>query len=92
VRFEATIPDGRAAAAIMLASDLGLSRSQLIDEALSLFLMATIEAKRDRKLVTVDRQTGAVACELTTPTLATLAWNLGSAPTDHHADADIGKP
>jgi hypothetical protein len=41
--MEATIPDARGATAVELADELGLSRSQLIDEALALFTKAVIE-------------------------------------------------
>ena len=54
MRFEATIPDNRANAAAQLADELGLSRSQLMDEALALFLKAVVEVRRGRRLVTLD--------------------------------------
>ena len=36
MRFEATVPDSRGNAVVQLADELGLSRSQLVDEALAL--------------------------------------------------------
>jgi hypothetical protein len=74
MRLEATVPDGRGAAALELADQLGLSRSQLIDEALALFLKAVIEVRRGRRLVTVVPDGVGPACELTTPTLSALEW------------------
>ena len=74
MRFEATIPDSRGAAVLQLADELGLSRSQLIDEALSLFLKAVLEVSRGRRLVTVTPASGEPACEVSTPTLSALEW------------------
>lgn len=74
MRLEATIPDQRANAAIELANELGLSRSQLIDEALSLFLKAVLEVRRGRRLVTLDPANQQPACEMVTPTLSALEW------------------
>lgn len=74
MRLEATIPDGRATAVVELADELGLSRSQLIDEALSLFLKVVLEVRRGHRVVTLDPATSLPACELATPTLAALEW------------------
>lgn len=74
MRLEATIPDIRGQAAIRLAEELGLSRSQLIDEALALFLKAVLEVRRGRKLVTLDPTSSQPACELATPALSALEW------------------
>ena len=74
MRLEATVPDNRGAAVLELAEELGLSRSQLIDEALALFLTALMEIRRGRRLVTLDPQSSQPACELATPTLSALEW------------------
>jgi hypothetical protein len=76
MRLEATVPDNRGSAVVQLADELGLSRSQLIDEALALFLKAVLEVKRGRRLVTVDPRSTQPACEIATPTLAALEWAL----------------
>jgi hypothetical protein len=76
MRLEATVPDNRGNAVVQLADELGLSRSQLIDEALTLFLKAVLEIRRGRRLVTLDPQTRQPACEIATPTLAALEWAL----------------
>jgi len=76
MRLEATIPDNRGNAAVQLADELGLSRSQLIDEALSLFLKAVVEVRRGRRLVTMDPSSNLPTCELATPTLSALEWAL----------------
>jgi len=74
MRLEATVPDGRGEAAVKLADELGLSRSQLIDEALSLFLKAVVEVRRGRRLVTMDPNATSPVCELATPPLSALEW------------------
>lgn len=74
MRLEATVPDSRGTAALELADELGLSRSQLIDEALALFLKAVLEVRRGRRLVTVAPGGEGPACELATPTLSALEW------------------
>ena len=76
MRLEATVPDSRGAAVQELADELGLSRSQIIDEALSLFIKVVLEMRRGRRLMTVDPQNTHVVCELMTPTLAVLEWAL----------------
>jgi len=74
MRLEATVPDTRGNAVVQLAEELGLSRSQLVDEALALFLKAVLEVRRGRRLVTIDPNTDQPACELATPTLSALEW------------------
>jgi hypothetical protein len=76
MRIEATIPDNRGTAVQELADELGLSRSQIIDEALSLFIKAVLEIRRGRRLVTLEPDNIHAACELTTPTLTTIEWAL----------------
>jgi hypothetical protein len=69
--MEATIPDSRGTTAVELADELGLSRSQLIDEALALFIKAVLEVRR---IVTVDPRGNEPDCEIATPTLTALEW------------------
>jgi hypothetical protein len=76
MRLEATVPDSRGSAVQELADQLGLSRSQIIDEALSLFLKAVLEIRRGRRLVTQDPRDLQAVCELMTPTLTALEWAL----------------
>ncbi len=76
MRLEATIPESRASAVVKLAEELGLSRSQIVDEALSLFIKAILEVRRGRRLVTLDTRSSQPACEIATPTLSALEWAL----------------
>ena len=87
MRLEATIPDSRGSAVLQLAEELGLSRSQLIDEALSLFLKAVLEIRRGHRLVTLDPRTSQPACELATPTLSALEWAIKPSRLDLSAAA-----
>lgn len=74
MRLEATVPDSRGEAIREVADEFGLSRSQIVDEAISLFLKAIVEVRRGRRLVTIDPSNAERQCELSTPTLATLEW------------------
>ncbi|MFZ5443402.1 MAG: hypothetical protein ACOZQL_25570 [Myxococcota bacterium] len=74
MRIDATLPDSHGAAALELAAELGITPSQLVDEALLLFSMAVVEARRGRRVVTVDPSRQAPACELSSPTLTTIEW------------------
>ena len=87
MRLEATIPDHRGAAVLELAEELGVSRSQLIDEALPLFMKAVTEVRRGRRLVTLDPQSSEPACELATPTLSALEWTMRPEKVDLPATA-----
>lgn len=87
MRLEATVPEPRGTAVVQLADELDLTRSQLIDEALTLFLKAVLEVKRGRRLVTMDPRSSQPACELATPTLSALEWALQPQPLTLPAEA-----
>jgi len=74
MRVEATIPESRGSAVSDLAAELGLSRSQIVDEALALFLKAVLEVRRGRRLVMVGPGASEASCEIATPTLSALEW------------------
>lgn len=74
MRFEATLPQARGEALVALAAELGLSRSQLMDEALALFLKTVLEVKRGRRPVFIE-SSGQVAGEFVSPSLAHLEWS-----------------
>ena len=73
MRIEATVPDSRGVALKELADELGLSKSQLIDEALALFFKVVMEARKGRQLVSVGTP-GELPCEIATPSLTQLEW------------------
>ncbi len=72
MRVEATVPDSRGEVLAELAKELGASRSQLVDEALTLFFKAVMEVRRGRRLVSKGGKEP--ECELVTPTLTQLEW------------------
>src|ERR1041384_1974688 len=74
MRLEATVSEPRGTAVIQLADELGLTTSQLVDEALTLFLKAVLEVKRGRRVVSMDPRTSQPTGELVTPTLSALEW------------------
>ena len=74
MRVEATIPESRGSAIVDLAEELGLTRSQIVDEALALFLKAVLEVRRGRRLVMVGPGPSESPCEIATPTLSALEW------------------
>lgn len=86
MRIEATVPDGRGTALAELASELGLTKSQIIDEAIALFLKAILEARNGRRLVAVGRG-GEAVCEIATPTLTQMEWMLARVPVTVSAQA-----
>lgn len=73
-RIEATLPDSRAEAADQLAEQLGLSRSQVIDEAIALFVKVVMEARKGRRVVSIEQGSERPACELSTPSVTMLEW------------------
>ena len=75
MRLEATVPDSRAQAIERLADELGLSKSQVVDEAVAMFIQAVSAVRGGRRLVAVasDERSGP-DCLITTPTLASLEW------------------
>lgn len=75
MRLETTIGDRRAEQLETLANELGVSKSQLIEEALALFIRAAMEHKRGRKLAIVGEGAEAV-CEIVSPSLTHLDWTL----------------
>jgi hypothetical protein len=68
------VPDNRGTTADELAEELGLSRKQFIDGALTLLLKAVMDVRKGRRLVTPDPDSGSPAGELVMPTLAALEW------------------
>ena len=98
MRIEATVPDSRGAALKELAEELGLSKSEIIDEALALFIKVVEEARRGRRVVSVGSP-GELPCEITTPSLTLLEWmharqgiTLSTAAVEHMADLIASPP
>ena len=69
-------PPSQHQAVQQIAAELGMSRSELVSEAIGLFVKVILEAKRGHRLVTLDPLSQRPAVEITTPTLAALEWAL----------------
>lgn len=88
MRLEATLPDSRAQALERLADELGLSKSQVVDEAVAMFLQVVSAVRGGRRLVAVAPSLAAGPdCLITTPTLSALEWTSRSEPLPVSADA-----
>ena len=75
MRIEATVPKARGVALTELAEELCLSRSQILDEALALYMNVVMEVRRGRRLVTMGSTgTADILREIVTPTLAQIEW------------------
>lgn len=74
MRLEATIPDPQGEAADKLAEELGLTRSQLVQEAVALYLKAVMEIRNGRRIAVIDRKSQTAVIELTSPALTQLEW------------------
>jgi len=74
MRFEATLSDVRGKVLIAMAEDLGMSRSQLLDEALALWLEVIEGRRRGARVVVVDPTGDQPDRELVTPSMAHLDW------------------
>jgi len=77
-RIEATIPEPRFEQVRRLEEELGLSKSQIIDEALALFLKAIAETRQGHRVGFVG-QDKAVR-EFTSPTLSLVEWAVKKEP------------
>jgi len=88
MRLEATVPDSRAQAVESLANELGLSKSQVVDEAVSIFIQAVTAVRGGRRLVAVaaDAAQGP-DCLIMTPTLSALEWTSRSEPLQVSVEA-----
>jgi Ribbon-helix-helix domain len=74
MRLEATIADTRAEQLQDLVEELKVSRSQIVEEALALFLKAIFETKRGRRVAIIDPETQKPICEIASPALSQLEW------------------
>lgn len=73
-RIEATIPDQRAEQVRQLEEELGLSKSQLVDEGLAILAKAVAETRRGRRLGFVGKDQEVT--EFTSPALSLVEWTI----------------
>ncbi len=74
MRVEATVSDVRGQQLADIAQELGISKSQLVDEAVTLYLVALSEARQGRRVAVVEPSTQKPIKELLTPSLSQLDW------------------
>jgi uncharacterized protein DUF1778 len=72
-RLEATVPDARMEQVSHLEEELGLSKSQIVDEALSLFFKTVMELKQGWRIAFLDANSQRVR-EFTSPALTQVEW------------------
>jgi hypothetical protein len=70
MRLEATISETRHEQLRALQAELKLSKSQVVGEALSIFLKAYMETKRGNRLAIVEPETQRTVCEVASPSLS----------------------
>ena len=72
-RIEATIPEPRFQQVKQLEKQLGLSKSQIVEEAIALFFKAVLEVQRGHRVGFADDDEGLVR-EFTSPALSQVEW------------------
>jgi hypothetical protein len=77
MRLETTISETRREQLRALQAELKLSKSQVVDEALSMFLKAYMETKRGNRLAIIDPE-GRQTVEVASPALSQVEWALFS--------------
>ena len=73
MRLETTISETRCEQLNALQAELKLSKSQVVDEALSMFLKAYMETKRGNRLAIIDPE-GRQTVEVSSPALSQVEW------------------
>ncbi len=74
MRIEATIPEATGEQLNQLTDELGVTRSQIVEEALALLVRAVLEARRGRRVAIVEADTQKTVCEIVSPILSQLEW------------------
>jgi len=74
MRLEATIPDPRAAQLAELAKELKVSKSTLIEEALSLLFTGLVEARHGRRFAIIEAESQRIVSQVATPLLSQIEW------------------
>jgi hypothetical protein len=74
MRLEATITDTRAAQLEEVIAELKTTKSQIVEEALALFLKAFMEAKRGRRVAIIEPESRQTVTEMVSPSLSQVEW------------------
>lgn len=72
-RIEATIPEPRFEQVKQLEKELGMTKSQIVEEAIALFFKAVIEVQRGHRIGFTDEGQRLVR-EFTSPALSQVEW------------------
>ena len=73
-RVEATISEVLEKQVSELASELGVTKSQVVDEALGLYMIAALETKRGLRVALVEPDSQKPVREIVSPSLSQLEW------------------
>lgn len=74
MRLEATITDVQGAQLDDIVEELKTTKSQIIEEALALFLKAFMETKRGRRVAIIEPESQKPVTEVVSPSLTQLEW------------------
>lgn len=74
MRLEATITQTCSAQLDEVVEELQSTKSQIIEEALALFLKAFMEAKRGRRMAIIEPESRLTVTEVVSPSLSQVEW------------------
>ncbi len=77
MRVEATLPEPRGLQLAELADELNVTKSDLVQEAISLLMTALSGARRGQRVAMIDAASREVVTEVVTPLLAQIEWSAG---------------
>ena len=73
-RIEATIPEPRLQQVKDLEEQLGLTKSQIVEEAIGLFFKAVLEVSQGNRVGFLANDKKSLAVEFTSPALSQVEW------------------
>jgi uncharacterized protein (DUF1778 family) len=76
IRVEATLPEPRGLQLAELADELNVTKSDLVQEAVSLLITALSGARRGQRVAMIDAASREVVTEVTTPLLTQIEWTV----------------
>lgn len=77
IRVEATLPEPRGLQLTELATELNVTKSDLVQEAISLLMTALSGARRGQRVAMIDAASREVVTEVLTPLLTQIEWTVG---------------
>jgi hypothetical protein len=73
-RIEATIPEPRLEQVKHLEEELGLTKSQIVEEAIGLFFKAVLEVRQGHRVGFMAEDRKSLVVEFTSPALSQVEW------------------